>query len=246
MVIMLSAGAAEDAGARERLAHEAGMMHPDTMLASGGAGLSGGRFADRYVNPDDYPISPDETPLAPWVALAWDGTAEAVAEADRVLRSVDLSSTPALGQVSGPDFELPWIKRVAPGNWRSWPLSWPGERRRAGAMSLLAAWLLLLLLTALALLIVVLIFQNTPPESPNNPLDPPPSGGASSSPASPNSPSDGSDSASPDSPSTSGSESGTPTPSGSQQQSPSWTPSMTTSATSGTSGPDMPTQNTKL
>ncbi|MDR0435921.1 MAG: hypothetical protein LBH11_04050, partial [Propionibacteriaceae bacterium] len=78
MLVMLSAGATDDAGARDRLAGEVAMMHSDTVLAIGGTGQGGGRFADRYVNSDDYPVAPDETPLAPWVALAWDGTPEAV------------------------------------------------------------------------------------------------------------------------------------------------------------------------
>ncbi|MDR1354854.1 MAG: hypothetical protein LBJ43_01040 [Propionibacteriaceae bacterium] len=234
MVVLLSAGASDDAGARDRLASEVAMMHSDTVLATGGTGQDGGRFADRYVSSDDYPITTDETPLAPWVALAWDGTPDAIAEADRVLHSVDLSSTPMLGNVSGPDFELPWTKRAAPGNWRSWPLNWPRNRQRAGATSLLAAWLLMLLLTALALLIVVLIFQNTPPASPINPIETPSSGTGSGSPSSPSG-----------SPSGSGSESVSPT-SGTPDAQPSWTPSMWSSEPTSTLNPGGGTQNTKL
>ncbi|MDR0837940.1 MAG: hypothetical protein LBM94_07105 [Propionibacteriaceae bacterium] len=271
MLVMLSEGASGDAGARDRLAGEVNKMHRDTVLARGGTGQDEGRMADKFISDIDSPIAESisevDEPLAPWVALAYDGSQEAVLEANRLLRSVELSSTPQLGEERGPNFELPWIRKTSPGSWRLWPLSWPRNKNRAGWVSILASWLLMLLLTALALLIVVLLFQNTPPVSP-----PPPvptsgsgSGGGSGSPESPESP-DSPESGSPESPesgspeppesgspSESSSDSGEPSESGSlspsesgsgDPKSPTKTPSMMSSAPSGTG--DAPTQNTKL
>ena len=165
MLIILSQGAAEDAAARDRLAGEVNKMHADTVIARGGAGQNEGRLAGKYRADKDEPIPAEDTAVAPWVALAYDGTVDAIAEADRVLRSVDLSSTPPLGAVRGPGFQLPWVNRTKPGNWRRWPLPWPGRSDRASWVPMLVSWLLMLVLAALALLIIVLLFQNPPPPS---------------------------------------------------------------------------------
>lgn len=266
MLIVLSEGAAADAAARDRLAGEVNKMHIDTVVARGGQGQDDGRLAEKYRNEDDDPVGPNEVPIAPWVALAFDGTMPAVEEADRILRSVDLSMTPSLGSPAGPDYKLHWIDEGHPGGWRLWPLPWPARRDRAGWMTMLVSFLLMLALAALALLIVVLIFQNTPPESPQPPVptnqsqsgSPPPSGSESPQSGSP-SESEGSESASPSedsgSPSESGSESGSPSPSeGSESgspspsdghDSPSREPSMMSSGPSG-SAPATPSPNRRL
>jgi len=165
MLIMLSQGAAEDAAARDRLAGEVNKMHADTVIARGGAGQDDGRLASKFRAEDDEPIPTDDVPVAPWVALAYDGSVDAIAEADRVLRSVDLSSTPPLGTIRGPGFQLPWVSRTLPGNWRRWPLTWPARRDRASWVTILVSWLMMIVLAALALLIIVLLFQLPLPPS---------------------------------------------------------------------------------
>ncbi|WP_040438066.1 hypothetical protein [Aestuariimicrobium kwangyangense] len=201
MVIVLSDGAAHDAAARDRLAGEVNKLHIDTVIARGGRGQDEGRLAHTFRSEDDDPVDPGHAPLAPWVALAYDGSPRAVAEAERLLTAVDLSRTSLLGRPSGPDYDLHWRNNQQPGTSRLWPLPWPGRTDRAGWVTTLVAWLLMLLLAALALLIAVLIFSKQPPVSP-----PPPvpttgsaSGGGSASPSS-----SGSQSASPESPGSSG------------------------------------------
>ena len=192
MLIVLSEGAAGDAAARDRLAGEVNRMHADTVLARGGQGQNDGRLAHKFRSEDDDPVGTEERLMAPWVALAYDGTQNAVFEADRIMRSIDLSTTPTLGSPAGPDYSLPWIEKGHPGGWRLWPLPWPARKDRAGWMTMLVSFLLMLVLTALALLIVVLIFQNAPSTSAPPPVSsspqsgsPPPSQSPSDSSASP-------------------------------------------------------------
>lgn len=251
MLIVLSEGAAKDAAARDRLAGEVNKMHVDTVLTRGGQGQDGGRLAHKFRSEENDPIGPADEPLAPWVALAYDHSTNAVAEADRILRSIDLSSTPLIGKPAGPDYQLHWIDKAKPGGWRLWPPPWPGRKDRAGWMTIMVSWLLMIVLTALALLIVVLIFQNTPPESPQPPVptdqqsqssSPPPSSspsesqsGSESPPPSSASPSESSGSPSP--------QSASPTPG--EEGSPSKDPSMMSSGPSG-SAPATPTRNRRL
>ncbi|MEL4504405.1 hypothetical protein AAEX63_06695 [Luteococcus sp. H138] len=245
MLIMLAHGAAEDAASRERLAGEVNKLHIDTVVARGGQGQDGGRLGHRFVPDDDSPVDPQGKPLAPWVALAYDGTDAAVAEAERLLRSVDLSSTSFLGGPTGPDYRLHWIDDSQPGTWRVWPLPWPGRTDRAGWMSILVSWLLMILLSALALLIAVLLFQNKPPVPPPPPLPttpppssqtPPPSGSPPPSSGSP-SPSSGSPSPSSGSPSPS---SGSPSPSSGSSSPSSASPSPSSGSGSPSSGSPSP------
>jgi len=228
MLIVLSEGATDDAAARDRLAGEVNKMHADTVIARGGTNQDDGRLADKFRSDTDEPIPTSDAPTAPWVALAYDGTVDAIAEADRVLRSVDLSSTPPLGTMRGPSFQLPWVTNTKPGNWRRWPLPWGGRDDRASWVSVLVSWLLMLALAAIALLIVVLIFQNPPPPSGGG-------GGGSTSTSTETSSAEGPGSGSPSesssdsgtesgSPSQSGSESGSPSESGSESGSPSESP----------------------
>ena len=243
MLIMLSAGAAEDAAARDRLAGEVNKLHADTVIARGGAGQDDGRLGGKYRADADEPIPTDDTPVAPWVALAYDGTIDAIAEADRLLRCVDLSSTPPLGTAKGPGFQLPWVRRTQPGNWRRWPLPWPRRTDRASWVSVLVSWLLMLVIAALALLIIVLLFQNPPPPSGGGG-----GGGDSSSSASASGSGQGSGSGSPESgsPESGSPESGSPDASQSGgNQSPSKTASMMSpNGSSGSIG--SPTRNENL
>lgn len=238
MLILTSQGAAADAAARERLAGEVNKLHIDTVLARGGQGQDQGRLGHRFRPEDDDPVVPDHAPLAPWVALAFDGTRAAVAEAERILTEIDLSRTPALSEPAGPDYRLHWIDKTAPGPNRLWPLPWPGRGDRAGWVTILTSWLLMLLLAALAVLIAILLFQNAPPQSP-----PPPvptqasgSGGGSGSP----------DTSSPQSGSPSP-QSGSPSPESDDPTKPTHTPSMEQPSPSGSApGEGTPTTNKKL
>ncbi|MDR1711751.1 MAG: hypothetical protein LBR58_07865 [Propionibacteriaceae bacterium] len=182
MLIMLSEGAAADAGARDRLAGTVNKMHIDTVYARGGEGQDTGRLANRFRAEDDDPMEPGATPQAPWVALRYDGSPEAVAEANRILDEVQLAKTPPVGQPAGPEYQLHWINRFAPGSTRLWPLPWPGRHDRAGFGSILASWLLMLLLAALAILLAILLFQQSPPESPPPPVPTSAAGGETSGP----------------------------------------------------------------
>ncbi|GAB2573330.1 hypothetical protein GCM10009593_09190 [Microlunatus antarcticus] len=228
MVLLLSEGAASDAAARDRLAGEVNEMHIDTVLARGGQGQDTGRLGRRFVAPDT-PVTPDSRPDAPWVALAYDGSPAAAAEAQRVLDTVELAALEPLGRPVGPDYQLPWIDRVRPGLARLWPLPWPGRYDRAGWRTILVSWLLMMLLAALAVLIAILIFQNQPPQSP-----PPPADGTGSPPPASSSPSPQSGSPSPQS----GSPSGSPSQSGSGSPSPSNSGSQSGSPSPGGSSPD--------
>lgn len=186
MLLLLNEGAAEDPAARARFSGEINAMHIDTVVARGGEDQDDGRMAHRFRSEDDDPHLAHHEPMAPWAALAYDGTQGAVDEATRVLHAVDLGQTPPLGEPGGPDFKLHWIERTTPGKTRLWPLHWPGRRDRAGWVTILTSWLIMLLLTALGLLLAILVFQNAPLVSP-----PPPvpssgegSGGGSGSPES--------------------------------------------------------------
>lgn len=170
MLLLLNEGAAEDAAARSRLSGEVNAMHIDTVVARGGEGQDEGRTKVRFRPEDDDPKLKHLAPIAPWVALAFDGSKQAVGEARRVLTAVDLSRTPPLGSPKGPDYRLHWIDKTGTGATRVWPLSWPGRRDRAGWISVLISWLLMLLLTALGLLLAILIFQNAPLVSPPPPV----------------------------------------------------------------------------
>ena len=162
MIILLAEGAAADPAARSRFSGEVNAMHIDTVVARGGEGQDEGRTAVRFRDEGDDPVVAGHQPLAPWVALAFDGTRRAVAEADRVLHAVDLALTAPLGEPSGPDFRLHWSERTNHGTTRLWPLPWPGRNDRAGWISILISWLLMLLLAAVALLLAILVFQNQP------------------------------------------------------------------------------------
>jgi hypothetical protein len=231
MVIVLSEGAAADAAARDRLAGVVNDMHIDTVLARGGHGQDFGRMARKYVADDGDPVPPEGGLLAPWVALAYDGSPAAATEAARILDQVQLATLAPQGPPSGPDYQHYWQDRVKPGLVRLWPLPWPGRYDRAGWKTILVSWLLMLLLAALAVLIAILIFRNQPPQTPPTPTGgsgspPPQSGSPSPQSGSPSASQSGSESGSP-SGSPSGSQSGSPSASGSESGSASASPSGT-------------------
>lgn len=210
MVLMLSEGASADAAAVDRLAGTVNKMHIDTVIARGGRGQDEGRLAHKFVAPADLPPVPDAVPAGPWVALAWNGSTRAVGEAARILAEVDLSWLPPKGTPSGPDYQLPWVDKVAPGSARQWPLPWPGRHDRAGWLSILISWLIMMLLMALAVLVAILLFQTAPPTSPPPPV-PTSASGSGSPPPDSSSPSPDSGSPSPQSGSPSP-QSGSPSP----------------------------------
>jgi hypothetical protein len=211
MVILLSEGAAADAAARARFAGEINRLHIDTVLARGGHGQDTGRLGRKYRPSEDDPIAPDDRSVAPWAALAYDGSPAAAAQATWILDAVQIATLPSQGVPAGPDYQQYWIHRVRPGLARLWPLPWPGRFDRAGWRTILVSWLLMLLLAALAVLVAILIFRNQPPQSP-----PPPTGSSVGPPQS-GSPQSGTQSGSPQSPAPSGSpSSGSPGPSGTE------------------------------
>lgn len=252
MLVLLSAGAAEDAAARDRLAGQVNAMHIDTVVARGGQGQHEGRMAHKFRSEDDDPVAPGQQPLAPWVALAYDGTPGASAEAQRLLDEISLARLPQQGQPSGPDYALHWIDRVQPGLSRLWPLPWPGRHDRAGRVSILASWFVMILIAMLAILMAILLFSQSPTSQPPPPLPTtaPPSSQTGSPPPPSGSPSPQSASPTPQSASPSAS-SGSPSPSGSQSPSgsASATPSDSGSPTPGSASPSQagaPTTNSRL
>lgn len=228
MVVMLSEGASADAAAVDRFAGTVNKMHIDTVLARGGRGQDEGRLGHTYVAEGERPPVPDEKPTAPWAALSFDGSAAAVAEAQRILAEVDLSWLPQQGSPSGPDYSLPWIDKVDPGTSRQWPLPWPGRGDRAGWLSILISWLIMMLLMCLAVLVAILIFQATPPQSPPPPV-PTSASGSGSPPPDSASPSPDSASPSPDSASPSP-DSASPSPDSASPSPQSGSPSPSNSA----------------
>jgi hypothetical protein len=209
MVILLAEGAAAEPAARSRFAGEINALHIDKVLARGGQGQDTGRLARKYRGQEDDPVAPDDRFVAPWAALAYDGSPATAAQAMQILDAVEIATLSQQGVPSGPDYEQYWINRVRPGLARLWPLPWPGRFDRAGWRTILVSWLLMLLLAALAVLIAILIFRNQPPQSP-----PPPTGSsAQSGPPQSGSPQSGS----PQSPGPSGSPTtGSPGPSGTE------------------------------
>lgn len=181
MLLLLSEGAAGDAAARARFSGEINAMHIDTVVARGGDGQDEGRMGVRFRPEEDSPHLENLPPAAPWAALAFDGSAAAVAEARRVLNAVDLETATPISKPSGPGFQLPWIHQTGVGRTRVWPLAWPVRKDQAGWISLFTSWLLMLLIAALGLLLAILVFQNAPLVSPPAPIPSKASDGGSGS-----------------------------------------------------------------
>src|SRR4029453_6849898 len=89
-------------------------------------------------------IAPDDRFVAPWAALAYDGSPAAAAQAMWILDAVQIATLPPQGVPGGPDYDEYWIDRVRPGRARLWPLPWPGRFDRAGWRTILVSWLLML------------------------------------------------------------------------------------------------------
>lgn len=231
MLILLSEGAASDPAARSRFSGEINAMHIDTVVARGGQDQHEGRMGVRFRDEDDDPQLASKGPLAPWVALAFDGSKRAVDEAHRVLLAIDLTATAPMSRPSGPDYRLHWIDRTRHGTTRLWPLPWPGRKDRAGWITMLVSFLLMALIAALALLLAILVFQNQPLVDAPQPIPSPASGSGS-----------GSASAQP---TQSGSSSGSPIQSPGQDPTYTTTPSMT-KPSGNQSGPGDPSPNPKL
>ncbi len=215
MLILLHDGAASDPAARARFSGEVNAMHIDTVVARGGQDQDVGRMAVRFQDEDDDPIVASHQPLAPWVALAFDGSKAAVAEVSRILAAVDLVHTPQLGSPAGPDFRLHWWQNTRGGTSRTWPLPWPGRKDRAGWISLLTSFLMMLMISAVGVLLAILVFQNQPKVAPPPPVPTETKGSGSPTPSSSSSGEEGTPSRS-DTPSMqepSGSESGPGSPS---------------------------------
>ena len=210
MVILLAEGAAADAAARSRFAGEINGLHIDMVLARGGHGQDTGRLGRKYRSAEEDPVAPDDRLVAPWAALAYDGSPAAAAQAMQILDAVQIATLPPQGVPSGPDYQQYWIDRVRPGLARLWPLPWPGRFDRAGWRTILVSWLLMVLLAALAVLIAILIFRNQPPQSP------PPPTGSSAGPQSGSPQSGDPQSGSPQSPGSGSPSSGSPGPSGTE------------------------------
>lgn len=238
MVILLSEGAAGDAGARDRFAGAVNELHIDTVVARGGHGQDGGRLGNRFRDEPDDPRIGEDAPATPWGALAYDASPASFTEASRILAEVDLSLLGQKGQAAGPDYRLHWIDWSKPGIAKVWPLPWPGRHDRSGWLSILASWLLMLLLCALAILITILIFQDSATE------EPPPPVPTSASPTEPESASPSPESASP-SPASASPASASPSPSGSAA-SPSKQSVTPSPQTASPSGGGSPTPNSKL
>lgn len=220
ILVQLNEGASRDAAARDRFAGLVNAQPIDDVTARGGQGQDAGRLARKFVEESaDSPAGATPLPAAPWVALAADGTDRPAVFADELLREVQLADVAPQGSPSGPDYELPWIRRVAPGLTRIWPLPWPGRFDRAGWGTILVSWLLTLLIAALGVFIATLIFRNEPPQQPPPPI--PTSGSGEPQSGSPESadPSDSSASPSED-PSSSGEPSEEPSESGSASPTP--------------------------
>ncbi|MEH0338582.1 hypothetical protein [Cutibacterium namnetense] len=238
LVIVLSHGAASDPASWDRLAGEVNHLHSETVIARGGAGQNTGRLS-RLYRPATGPEN-DGPSLAPWVALVNDGSRAALAEARRILGTVDMSAMSG-APAAGPNFRLHWIDDTATGRVRTWPLPWPGRRDKAGWSTTVVAWLLTLFIALTGLLIAVLLFQNVPPSPPPPPVPTSASSSSSTNSSSRPTPSQSSgQSTSPStrrkSPSPSKSPSRSATPSNNPSMSPSRTPSMQSpSAGTGTS-----------
>ena len=83
LLMLLSAGAAKDPAARSRFSGEINAMHIDTVVARGGQDQDEGLMQVRFRGEEDDPTLDGHAPLAPWVALAFDGSAAAAREAER-------------------------------------------------------------------------------------------------------------------------------------------------------------------
>ena len=84
--------------------------------ARGGQGQDFGRLGREVPERGRRSGRPRRAQMAPWAALAYDGSPAAAAEAARVLDEVQLDTLPPQGAPAGPDYQHYWIDRVRPGS----------------------------------------------------------------------------------------------------------------------------------
>ena len=99
---------------RSRFAGEINALHIDTVLARGGHGQDTGRLRRKFREVGDDPVAPDDRLVAPWAALAYDGSPATAAQAGQILEHVQIATLPPQGVPSGPDYQQYWIQRVQP------------------------------------------------------------------------------------------------------------------------------------
>ena len=128
MVILLSEGAAADAAARDRLAGASTRCTSTPCSPAAGTVRTTAGSAASSAREDDDPVAPDDRLVAPWVALAYDGSPGrgGRGRAGAATRCSSPACAPQ-GTPSGPDFTHYWIDQVQPGLARLWPLPWPGR-----------------------------------------------------------------------------------------------------------------------
>lgn len=170
ILVHLSQGSSLDKNARDRFSGEINKMHIDDVVARGGHEQDQGRLGRKFRGEGDDPVEPHDAPLAPWVALAFDGTPRAADQAKRLLAEVELSDLAPIGTPAGPDYRHYWIDRIRPGLSRLWPLPWPGRYDRAGWVTVLISWLIMLALATIAVLLAIFLFRSLPPEAPPPPV----------------------------------------------------------------------------
>lgn len=178
-LILLSEGSAQDKAARDRFSGVVNQLHIDTVIARGGQDQDLGRLGRRFREPRDSPLPADSSPLAPWVALSWNGEESDLEQARTILNTVQLEDVQQ--DVRGTDFQHYWLTNTKAGRTRTFPLPWPGRPTRAGWLPILWSWLLMLLLAAVALLIAWLLFRDAAPAPEPLPVPQGQSGSASSS-----------------------------------------------------------------
>jgi hypothetical protein len=168
-VILLTAGAHDDAAARgrfRRAADELSSRSPELVAAT------------------DF-----DPEIAPWIAvpLLAGRTPNAV---HNLLSAVTMrpSGGPPT-QARGPDFIPHWHLRRAPGRWRLWPLPWPALGEGASRAALLWALALVMLLATIAVLLAIWLFRHEPPSRVPLPQNSPIPSSPSTSGSSPTTPS---------------------------------------------------------
>jgi hypothetical protein len=152
VVIMLSAGAANDSFARARFRAAIDRLTDGTSVV------------DRETDPD----------FSPWIAVRADSSDAALTAAAPLVDTLTVADHKPTGEPRGPAFAPHWYRRAALGRWRLWPLPWPRWLRTAGMWTFTAAFALCLVIAAAALLISILVLRTlpTPPRPPTPPSGP--------------------------------------------------------------------------
>jgi hypothetical protein len=152
VVIMLSAGAADDPFAQARFRAAIDRL---------GDGAS---VVDTETDPD----------FAPWVAVRAASYDAALTAAAPLVGTLTVADHEPTGQPRGPAFAPHWYRHGSLGRWRLWPLPWPRWLRTAGMWTFMVAFALCLAIATAALLISILVLRTlpTPPTPPTPPSGP--------------------------------------------------------------------------